>query len=64
MIALHTLGWKPLSMERKKTKAKMMFKILNKIVLSHSLIYFQYKSEKTEYHIQDIKKSLVTKTSN
>ena len=29
-IALHVLDWKPLQTERKKTKAKIMYKVLNK----------------------------------
>ena len=29
-IALHALGWEPLQTERKKAKAKMMYKVLNK----------------------------------
>ena len=34
-IALRALGWEPLKTERKKAKAKMMYKVLN-----HSLIFF------------------------
>ena len=30
-IALRTLGWEPLQTERKKTKARMMYKLLNKM---------------------------------
>jgi hypothetical protein len=30
-IALRALGWEPLKTERKKAKAKMMYKVLNKI---------------------------------
>ena len=57
-IALHTLGWEPLSMERKKAKAKMMFKILNNMGPRSLTDLFSYKSEKTEYHLRDISKSL------
>ena len=42
-IALRTLGWEPLETERKKSKAKMMHKILNKIgfkSLTNLFIYF------------------------
>ena len=30
-IALHALGWQPLKAERKKAKARMMYKALNKM---------------------------------
>ena len=30
-IALQALGWKPLKTERKKGKAKIMYKLLNKM---------------------------------
>ena len=30
-IALRALGWEPLQMERKKAKAKIMYKLLNKM---------------------------------
>ena len=30
-MALRTLGWEPLKNERKKAKAKMMYKVLNKM---------------------------------
>ena len=42
-IALRALGWEPLKTERKKAKAKMMYKVLVKYikwVLNHSLIFF------------------------
>ena len=57
-IALRTLGWEPLSMERKKAKAKMMFKILNNMGPRSLTDLFSYKSEKTDYHLRDISKSL------
>ena len=57
-IALRTLGWEPLSMERKKAKAKMMFKILNNMGRRSLIDLFSYKSEKTEHHLRDISKSL------
>ena len=44
-IALLTLGWEPLSMERKKAKAKIMFKILNNMG-PRLLIYFHIKVRK------------------
>ena len=57
-IALRTFGWEPLSMERKKAKAKMMFKISNNMGPRSLTDLFLYKSEKTEYHLRDISKSL------
>ena len=43
-------------MERKKAKSKMMFKILNNVGPRSLTDLFSYKSEKTEYHLQDISK--------
>ena len=57
-IALHTLGWEPLSARRKKAKAKMMFKILNKMGPKSLTDLFSYKSEKTEYNLREISQSL------
>ena len=57
-IALHTLGWEPLSAERKKAKAKMMFKILNKMGPKSLTDLFSYKSEKTKYNLREISQSL------
>jgi hypothetical protein len=39
-VALQTLGWnwKPLKTERKKSKAKIMYKLFNKMGPNHSLI--------------------------
>ena len=31
LVALSALGWKPLKAERNKAKAKLMFKVLNKM---------------------------------
>ena len=49
-IALHALGWQPLKAERKKAKAKMMYKVLNKISPKSLTNLFTYKNEKTNYH--------------
>ena len=39
-VALQALGWKTLKVERRKAKAKMMYKLLNNIwALNHSLTY-------------------------
>ena len=55
-IALHALGWEPLQTERKKAKAKMMYKVLNKTGPKLLTNLFSYKSEKTNYnyHLRDI----------
>ena len=53
-IALHALGWEPLETERKKAKAKMMYKVLNKTGPKSLTNLFSYKSEKTNYHLRDI----------
>ena len=52
--ALCTLGSKPLSTERKTARAKVMFKILNKMGPRSVTDLFPYKSEKTEYQARDI----------
>ena len=57
-IALHALGWEPLQTERKKAKAKMMYKVLNKTGPKSLTNLFSYKSEKTNYPLRDISSSL------
>ena len=57
-IALHALGWEPLQTERKKAKAKMMHKVLNKTGPKSLTNLFSYKSEKTNYHLRHISSSL------
>ena len=43
LVALDALDWKPLKTERIKAKSKLMFKLLNKMVLNHLLIYLLSK---------------------
>ena len=57
-IALRALGREPLKIERKKTKGKMMYKILNKMGPQSLTKLFSYKSDKTEYHLRNISSSL------
>ena len=57
-IALRTLGWEPLQTERKKAKAKSMYKLLNKMGPKSHTNLFSYKSEKTNYHLRDISSGL------
>ena len=57
-IALRTLGWEPLQTERKKTKARMMYKLLNKMGPKSLTNLFSFKSEKTNYHLRDVSSGL------
>ena len=41
-------------MKRKKAKAKIMYKLLNKMGPKSLTKLFSYKSEKTNYHLRDI----------
>ena len=52
------LGWEPLKTLRKKTKAKMMYKVLNKMGSKSLTNLFSYKCEKTNYHLRDIQTGL------
>ena len=54
LIALRTLGWESLKIERKKAKAKNMYKILNEMGAKSLTNLFSYKSEKTDYHLREI----------
>ena len=57
-IALRALGWEPLKTERKKAKAKMMYKVLNKMGPKSLTNLFSYKSEKTNYNLRKISSGL------
>jgi hypothetical protein len=57
-IALRALGWEPLKTERKKAKAKMMYKVLNKMGHKSLTNLFSHKCEKTNYNLRDISSSL------
>ena len=57
-IALRALGWEPLKTERKKAKAKMMYKVLNKMGPKSLTNLFSYICEKTNYNLRDISSSL------
>ena len=60
-IALQALGWKPLKTERKKAKAKIMYKLLNKMGPKSLTNVFKYKGEMTNYKLRNI--SLFTTTA-
>ena len=57
-VALQALGWKPLKTERKKSKAKIMYKLLNKMGPKSLTNLFTYKSEVTNYKLRNISSSL------
>ena len=57
-IALGELSWEPLKADRKKTKAKMMYKLLNNVGPNSFTNLFSYKSELTNYNLQDISSGL------
>ena len=57
-IALQALGWKPLKTERKKGKAKIMYKLLNKMGPKSLTNLFTYKSEMTNYKRRNISSRL------
>ncbi len=46
-IALHALGWQPPEAERKKAKARMVYKVLNAMVPKSLTNLFTYKNGKT-----------------
>ena len=56
--ALHALGWESLKTERKKAKAKIMYKILNKMGPKSLANLFSRKSEKTDYNLRGISSNL------
>ncbi len=53
-IALGALGWEPLEIERIKTKAKLVFKLLNKMGSKSLADLFIYKNEITNYELRSI----------
>ena len=57
-VALQALGWKPLKTERKKSKAKIMYKLLNKMGPKSLSNLFTYKGEVTNYKLRNISSSL------
>jgi hypothetical protein len=57
-IALQALGLEPLKSIREKAKAKLMYKILNKMGPESLTNLFTYKSEMTNYKLRDISSGL------
>ena len=56
---LHALGWKTLEAERKKAKAKMMYKLLNNMGPQSITKLFTYKDEVTNYNLRNISSNFV-----
>ena len=54
LVTLSALGWEPLKAERKEAKAKLMFKLLNKMCPKILPKHFTYKSEMSNYDLRDI----------
>ena len=54
LVPLSAFGWEPLKAERKKTKAKLMFKVLNKMCPKSLTRLLTHKSEMSNYELQDI----------
>ena len=57
-VALKALGWKTLKVERKKVKAKMMYKLLNNMGPQSLTNLFTYKGETTSYNLRNISGTL------
>ena len=57
-IALAGLGWQPLKIERKKAKAKIVFRVLNNIGPKSLTNLFTYKGDTTSYNLRDISSSV------
>ena len=57
-VALQALGWKTLRVERKKAKAKMMYKLLNNMGPQSLTNLFTYKSEMTSYNLRNVSSTL------
>ena len=53
-VALQALGWKTLKVERRKAKAKMMYKLLNNMGPQSLTNLFTYKSEMTSYNLRNV----------
>ena len=57
-IALNSLGWKTLEVQRKKAKAKLMFKLLNNLGPKSLTILLTKKCEVTKYDLRNSSISL------
>ena len=57
-IALSALGWEPLNLMRKRAKAKLMYKTLNKMGPESLANLFTYKSEVSNHKLRGISSGL------
>ena len=57
-VALQALGWKTLKVERKKAKAKMMYKLLNNMGPQSLTDLFTNKGEMISYNLRNISSTL------
>ena len=57
-FALRALGWEPLHIIRKKAKARMMYKTLNKLGPESLSSLFTYKNEITHYKLRNTSSGL------
>ena len=57
-VVLHALVWKTLEAERKKAKAKMMYKLLNNMGPQSLTKLFTYKDKVTSYNLRNISSNL------
>ena len=57
-IALRALGWEPLHIIRKKAKARMMYKTLNKLGPESLSSLFTYKNKITNYKLRNVSSGL------
>ena len=57
-IALNSLGWETLQVQRKKAKAKLMFKLLNNLGPKSLTKLFTKKCEVTKYDLRNSSISL------
>ena len=56
--ALQALGWEHLNIMRRKAKAKLMYKVLNKMAPEPLTKLFKYKNEITNHKLRNISSSL------
>ena len=57
-LALQALGWETLEVERKKAKAKMIYKLLNNMGPQSLTNLFTYKGDMTNYNLRNISNTL------
>ena len=58
VVALNSLGWETLEAQRKKNKAKLMFKVLNNLEPQSLTDLFTNKRDITNYNLREVSYSL------